>query len=61
MMAYKDLPEYDYIIKEDEKHRDEFLSDEDENWESETEIDDFVSSRSVRNLPILVSDQMIDR
>ncbi len=61
MMAYEDLPDSEFIpIFQDERKGADLLSDE-EDWESETEIEDFQSMKSVRNLPILVSDHLIER
>ena len=59
MMAYEDLPDTEYIFQDERKGAD--LLSEEEDWESETEIEDFQSMKSVRNLPILVSDHLIER
>ena len=56
-MSYVDPPDNDYFINK--KDADSF-SDDDE-WDYETEIQDFESMKSVRNLPIGVSDQLIER
>ena len=58
-MAYVDPPDND-LFKKGKKEDVESLSEDDE-WEYETEIQDFESIKSVRNLPIGVSDQLIER
>ena len=50
-----------YPDSPDKKKVKDFVSDDDEDYVSESEIDDFESLKSVHALPIAVSDQLIER
>ena len=58
-MSYVDPPDNSYFITE--KKDPDLYSEDDDEWDYETEIQDFESMKSVRNLPIGVSDQLIER
>ena len=58
-MSYVDPPDNDFFMNGKKKDC-ESLSEDDE-WDYETTIHDFESMKSVRNLPIGVSDQLIER
>ena len=58
LMSYVDPPDNDYFINN--KTDADSFSDDDE-WDYETDIQDFESMKSVKNLPIGVSDHLIER
>ncbi len=60
-MAYDENSLVDPKEKRKRELEARFNSDDEEDYESETEIEDFESLKSVKNFPITVSDQLIEK